>query len=209
MDDLKRLSTLSNEMMSLLQTEDELRNFIKLNTTSIRLLNKWLHHSEFLGHGEKRKCESKLVQLKSLSSKAKNRLSHHFGGSLLHGPSSSTRPVRKDARRVQWVDLRSAFKSRIRTGAVVNLTHKFVDDFLEDAMPMIRRRLQNQLKKKNHAIKVNLELSCKYQLTRTGEIDDKTFLTPNILITVSASLDDILDEFKEILADKVSFFLHI
>lgn len=45
--------------------------------------------------------------------------------------------------RVQWRDLESAFQSRIRTGVVINLTHKDLNKFFDDAKQMFLSRVRN------------------------------------------------------------------
>src|SRR3978361_1890086 len=152
------LVTKAEAMCDLLRTEEELSRFLKLNNTSIRLLYKLLRKLSSAEIGPKRKYECQVSKLKSLNLKAKSRVQKREAG-------LQQRQKRSDY--VQWVDLKSAFKSRIRTGAVVNLRHKFVDSFLPDAIVLLKRRLQNALKK-NVNLKVVLELSCKYELARTG-----------------------------------------
>lgn len=183
----------------LLSSPEDISRFLKLNSSSTRLLSKYLH-TIAKDHGTKKKIECQLSHLKSLSIKAKHRL----GGSKTRKTHTGGGAVRKENRssRVQWVDLKSAFKSRIRTGAVVNISHKFVDPFMEDACILLKRRLQNFLKKRIN-LKVNLELSCKYELVRTGEIEDKYFNTPNFLLTPTTDLDTVIKQWKERLQVKV------
>ena len=187
------LVTKAEAMCDLLRTEEELSRFLKLNNTSIRLLYKLLRKLSSTEIGPKRKYECQVSKLKSLNLKAKSRVQKR-------GEGLQQRQKRSDY--VTWVDLKSAFKSRIRTGAVVNLRHKFVESFLADAMVLIKRRLQNELKK-NYNLKVIMELSCKYELTRTGEVSDKFFATSNISLTSTSDLDQALDQITEILQTKV------
>ena len=189
----------SEAACDLLRTEEELSSFLKLNRGSIRLVSKLLHKLPSSATGTKRKYECRLTCLKSLNLKAKNQVQKR-GAGLQH------RQRRSDY--VQWVDLKSAFKSRIRTGAIVNLRHKFVDSFLPDAIVLLKRRLQNALKK-NVNLKVVLELSCKYELARTGEVANKFFATPNISLTPTTDLDEALGQIIDILQTKVCYLLSI
>lgn len=182
----------SEAACDLLRTEEELSRFLKLNNTSVRLFYKLLRKLSSTEVGPKRKYECQVTKLKSLNLRAKNRVQKRGAG--------IQRQKRSDY--VTWIDLKSAFRSRIRTGAVVNLRHKFVDPFLADAMVLIKRRLQNELKK-NINLKVNMELSCRYELTRTGEVSDKFFATSNISLTPTSNLDEALGQIIKILQTKV------
>lgn len=189
-----------DRMFELLETEEEIRTFLRLNATSLRLLRKHLHVLA-RNLGEKNKYESQIAKLQGLQTKAKIRLQHAaIGGAGLNVPRR-----RKDKRsdRVQWVDLKSAFKSRMRTGAIINLKHKFPESFLPDAMFLIKPRFQNILKTGQN-IKVNFELSCRYELSRTNEIEDKFFNTPNVSLNPASDLDTILEECCQTLKTKVS-----
>lgn len=188
-----------DRMFELLETEEEIRNFLRLNATSLRLLKKHLHVLA-KNLGEKNKYESQITKLQGLQTKAKIRLQR----TTIEGAGLDVRG-RKNKRsdRVQWVDLKSAFQSRIRTGAVINLKHKFPETFLPDAMFLIKTRFQNILKTGQN-IKVNFELSCRYELSRTAEIEDKFFNTPNIPLHPAVDLDPILEECCQTLKTKVS-----
>lgn len=192
----------SEQMFKLLRTEEDFEKFLKLNSTSIRLTQKTMKRS-VCSQGQKLRRESELLRLKALQLKAKNR--HRKTGSGM--AVAATNEHKKRSNRVEWVELKSAFNSRIRTGAVCNITHKFPEEFLDDALRMLKIRIQNVLKNVI-AIKVNVELVAKYALERTGEIDDKFFGTPNVLITRTTDLKaDVLDQFKEIILRKVSFII--
>lgn len=183
-------------MLDLVKTNEELRRFIQINAKSLRLLRK---HLGQLAHtlGEKKKYESHLAKLQGLQTKAKNRLRRPTGAGL-------GRTNDKMSDRVQWVDVKSAFQSRIRTAAVVNLTHKFPETFLRDAMVLVKRRFRRLLKIGVN-FKANFELSCKFKLERTDEIEDKFFQTGNVLLSLASNLDEILDDCCRTIQTKVRF----
>lgn len=115
---------------------------------------------------------------------------------------------------MEWLELENAFQCRIRSGAVVNLGHKFAEDFLKDAFVLLKRRLVNALKKKKANLKVNVELSADFELLRSGVIEAKYFATPNLPITPTTNLDEVMQSFQEIVLNKVryiniSFFFFI
>lgn len=192
------------EMFELMETDEEIRRFLQLISTSLKLLRKHLGLLTTTGNlGEKNKYENQLAKLQGLQTRARKRLRRAaIGGGAGLGAQRKRRKNNR-SERVQWVDLKSAFRSRIRTGAVINLTHKFPETFLPDAMFLVKRRFQNILKTGQN-IKVNFELSCKYELMRTNEIDDKFFQTANMLLSPTSNLDSVLDECCEALKTKVS-----
>lgn len=71
---------------------------------------------------------------------------------VVGGGQVSRRPKPSD--RVKWMDLESAFASRIQTGAIINLQHKEPIEFLADALHLFSRRMKN-ICKKEFAVKVN------------------------------------------------------
>lgn len=196
------------KLFELVKTDEEIRRFLHLNSVSLKLLKR---HLRVLASnlGEKNKYANQITKLQSLQVKAKRRLQTTVGGGGLAGPKRKKQKNKNNrSDRIQWIDLKSAFRSRIRTGAVINLTHKLPDSFLPDAMCLVKRRFQH-LMKTNQNFKFNFELSCRYELERTGEIDDKFFHTPNILLTPSTDLDHELNDCIETLKTKVSLSLSL
>lgn len=190
----------SRQAYNLLRTEEDVLNFLKLNKTSIRLLARTLR-SEPATSGHRLQLETRVCALKGLSSKAKHRISkahqhRHTGGAL-----PSVKEKRSD--RVEWHELQSAFNRRLRSGMVSNLTHKFAEPFLQDAMVLLKRRLINTFRKKRTNIKVYVELSATFELEKTGEIDSKFFLSPTVAITPSMNLDEVMANFTETILTKV------
>lgn len=70
--------------------------------------------------------------------------------------------------RVNWVELESAFGSRVRTGAVVNLSHKEPRNFLEDCYKLFNRRTKNLLKRLT-ALKVNAVFCGLFKIVKNGK----------------------------------------
>lgn len=196
---MEKIVDLSNSLFALLQTEEERKKFLKLNSRSIRLLNKSLRSGVF-NHGEKLKCEASLAKLKGLGEKAKRRRQHSGTG------LSQDKLPKKRSERVHWQEMNSAFRSRIRTAAILNLIHKFPEEFLDDALCLLETRIKNIIKS-NGVIKINVGLVCTYELERTGEIEDKHFTTQNFQITETTELPEILKQMKETLLKRVSFFI--
>lgn len=110
---------------------------------------------------------------------------------------------------VKWVDIMSAFKYRIRTGAVVNLTHTDPLEFFEDAFVLTKRRLRAVIRKLG-CIKVNFVFVGDF--IKPGGVSDevsrKYFHTKNTKLLKFDKLDNMeeiaidyimkqLSEFKE------------
>lgn len=193
----------SRQAYNLLRTEEDVLNFLKVNKTSIRLLTRTLR-SEPATSGHRLQLETRVCALKGLSSKAKHRISkahyhqhRHTGGGAL----PSVKENRSD--RVEWHELQNAFNRRLRSGMISNLTHKFAEPFLQDAMVLLKRRLINTFRKKRTNIKVYVELSATFTLERTGEIDSKFFLSPTVAITPSTNLEEVMANFTETILTKV------
>ena len=50
--------------------------------------------------------------------------------------------------RVKWVDLHSAFQSRMRTSVIINLKHKDVESFLEDCAALFKKKSETLSKRR-------------------------------------------------------------
>jgi hypothetical protein len=70
--------------------------------------------------------------------------------------------------RVQWRDQHSAFANRMRTGVVINLAHKDLGQFFDDAFIMFRRRINNILKKEE-AVKVNATFCGEFKVVKSDQ----------------------------------------
>lgn len=94
--------------------------------------------------------------------------------------------------RVKWEDLYSAFASRMRTGAVINLKHKDVKNFLQDAMILFRRRAHN-LFKKVQAVKINTAFCGEFVISKgdNREIREYKYITTkNIPLYRDTKIED-------------------
>ncbi|XP_072390323.1 uncharacterized protein [Diabrotica undecimpunctata] len=93
-------------------------------------------------------------------------------------------------RRVKWEDVNSAFKSRIRTGIIINLGHKDLMQFFGDCFKLFRIRIKNILKKLN-MIKCNMTLCGEFirKSNQGGDINQfKYFNTKNEAIDAGTDL---------------------
>lgn len=174
-----------------------IEKWIALGTRNIRLLNKILRKSaSTVGH--KMRILTTIGILKSLTAKFR-RLEKTGAGDVRR---------RRRSDRVQWEDLETAFEGRIRTGAVVNLQHKDLVQFLEDSRKLVAVRLKNALQKEG-SVKANVVLSCKFNITKDDEIIEeiKFFNTKNAIILESTNIDEWFDEnVKDKLLVKVEEF---
>ena len=136
--------------------------WIKTGFQSVRLLKKILKKPN-LTTGEKNKLLTTVSSLMSIIENIKHL--QRRGGSIA--------VRRKIADRIRWVDLDSVFQGRIRTGTIVNLVHKDLISFLNDAKTTSTKRLTNALR--NHGnLKVNVVLACKFSIMKNGELIEET-----------------------------------
>ncbi|KAF2885846.1 hypothetical protein ILUMI_20327, partial [Ignelater luminosus] len=147
----------------------------KMNKADCRLLSKSLHQAldEAKGTvGRRRQLETILSYLKTNNEKLKVKK----GGNL---------PIK-----VRWVDGKSAFKGRIRTGVVVNLEHVEPELFFKDAFVLVKRRLRRALNS-HFILKVNFVFCAEYEKKEEGNStveDTKYFATRNYTIDRGSNL---------------------
>jgi len=100
---------------------------------------------------------------------------------VMNGPRPETN------QRIQLDDVKSAFRTRICTGIVFNLRHTMIHEFLEDAAPLVIRKIQDAVSNVN-VNKVNMLLTCNY--IQVGEEDPSTnaFNTRNVPIYPATDL---------------------
>lgn len=158
---------------------DEIKKWLKFNNQTIKHLIKILKTTD-IQHSEKLQVQAVLGILHSYGSKIKDLAKS--GGNLQLGKNRSDRIV--------WQDVDSAFQGRIRTGAVVNLRHKDLFEFLDDAKKAFKIRIKNALKK-HGSVKVNGTLYCNFELVKADEIKQelKHFVTKSQPILLSTDLD--------------------
>ncbi|XP_071056220.1 uncharacterized protein [Onthophagus taurus] len=181
------------------KTEEEFKYLDKLNKTNIRLINKFLR-SNTDEIGVKRRYQTILCDLKQIELKIKRSLEIARG--IKHGRGLH----KKRSDRIRWQDVASAFQTRVRTGAIINLVHKDPKAFLEDCISLIKSRVQNALKRGMIGLKLNLELSANFIIPTSGEEDAKYFNTSNSVVLQSSSITSILKNFIEDICNQMGGF---
>lgn len=66
-----------------------------------------------------------------------------------------------DKKMNRWVKLETSFKSRIRTGIIINIKHKNLNSFLDDAKEMIISQMKN-IPTYMKSLEVNITLEAKF-----------------------------------------------
>ncbi|OXU31211.1 hypothetical protein TSAR_007785 [Trichomalopsis sarcophagae] len=61
--------------------------------------------------------------------------------------------------------MNNAFKNRIRTAVIANLTHIDIINFLQDSAILFSRRIKSMMRSIDKALKINTVLSCKFTKT--------------------------------------------
>lgn len=164
----------------------------------IRLCNKAIRDAD-LSIGTRRKLQSNVGHLKRFKKVIEN-LSY-IGTGLLE---------EKRSNRVKWEEIASIFQGRVRTGIIINLKHKDVNQFFDDAFYLFKNRVKHVLRKMS-MLKVNT-CFCGEFIRKSGDfeiIEKKYFNTKNQIIDAGTDLkqwfevnvkDDIfnaLSEFSE------------
>ena len=82
-----------------------------------------------------------------------------------------------DKKSLVWRDIDAAFKSRVLTGAVINMDHIELQQFLEDTCDMVIERVQDAIEKHN-SVKVNTVFNGEF-VNIHGDRDNKNIATKN------------------------------
>ena len=110
--------------------------------------------------------------------------------------------------RVVWHEINSCFKSRIRTSVIINLSHKEVKQFFQDAVVLFKSKVKGILKK-FPLIKVNSTF-CGEFIKKSADadvVDLKYFNTKNANIDVSTDLHKwFLEHVEDMILNKLSEF---
>lgn len=101
--------------------------------------------------------------------------------------------------------MKTAFKSRLRTGAVINIKHIDPQNFLLDAGTLVLNRLKNILKKEFTGLKVNFSFCGEFkQPSKEEEVEYKYISTKNYTILRSSCLKSIISELNNEVLKNVS-----
>lgn len=158
----------------LVKSASEAKLWINYINKTIRLINKVLKQNksaQIIEVGYFSKLEANLCLLKFYKEKLreKKRLS-----------SSQSQ------KKLVWCDAESCFKSRIRTGAIINLKYKDLKLFFEKTYKIFADKVKNALK--NCLIKINVVFSANFILPLSKQVELKTFTTSNSVIDKSVNL---------------------
>lgn len=132
-----------------------------INSTFLKLLHHLQTELNTLSLAQKRHLETVLVNLKSLKLQAAHEclkipITAKGLCLCLRGKSTPKAVKVNQLDRIEWCDVATAFKGRIRTGVVINKTHKSPRSFLEDVAVVIERLIGNCMRNSMANIKVNL-----------------------------------------------------
>ena len=182
--DYKKLVKICDDAYKILKDggfTSEILFWIHQDSQDIRRLNKMLKRKKDLSLGVKNKLQATIGFIKSKNRKFKKLQKRGTG--INEGLDG-----RED--RIRWEDLESAFKSRIRTRLVINLIHKDLNSFFDDAKKMIIARIKNTFNIMG-GLKVNTILAARFTATEESqEIEEiKFFNTKNDTILKSTDLD--------------------
>lgn len=108
--------------------------------------------------------------------------------------------------RVKWRDLDSAFENRIRTGVIINITHKDLISFFNDAKRMFLTRVRNANNKYEN-LRITASLSCNFIKQGENIEDVKHFQVTNFIVLPASDLENSFDEnIKDQFLNKIEEF---
>ncbi|XP_044578876.1 uncharacterized protein LOC123261350 [Cotesia glomerata] len=90
---------------------------------------------------------------------------------------------------IKWQDLGNAFSNNIKTGAVINRTHKNVGEFFTFSENIVCAKVQEMLNKVN-SLKINVEFFGKFEIPTTNREEVKSFVTQSREILASTDIAD-------------------
>ncbi|CAH1104463.1 unnamed protein product [Psylliodes chrysocephalus] len=143
--------------------------WLKLLNKQVKTCNKCIKDKS-LSIGARRKLQTNIGHFKHFRKLILNR---HVG----LGPNSKLR------NRVKWENVTWSFASRLRTGIILNLRHKDLDKFLDDAYLVCKQKIKAYLNS-FHFIKVNTNF-CGEFIRKCGDegvLDFHYFNTKNVFI---------------------------
>lgn len=234
---INKITNVSIEMIQLIKKANNIMQNFKTNKyLNKELITLWLNkikscifqHNKILRFkndlniGSIRKLNTNKIHLKFYQNLLKQHLNGNQNsninikkvGGLLHKKNRNTKTIQgTDIRsnRVKWIDLKSAFNSRIRSGVILNIKHTNINEYFEDCYFLFQSRIKNILKKDFSLIKVNAcfcgeftKVSIKSNIQ--GDNDEeiitefKYFNTKNEIIDKST---DLLNWFQVHVIDKI------
>lgn len=140
-----------------------INEFIKNCCKDIQILKEKLQKSNKVS--EKTQITTALGQLLGFRMLIKGKRRIHGGGGGGGGGSGSG--VKKTAC-IKWKNMESAFKSRIKTGLIININHTDPKTFLEDCCALFKYHIQKEIKTLG-SIKVNTIFCCEFIIMKNDK----------------------------------------
>ncbi len=168
-------------------------------TRKICSCNKVVRNVTKLSVGLQRKLQTIIQQLKLIRKLISKQ--HQHVGTGLSGSAAATPPPPPLSKRVLWENVLSCFQGRVRTGIIINLIHKDVDQFLNDAFRIFLKKV-TEILRQFPLIKVNTTFCGEFIKAKNDRdvCDVKYFNTKNVIIDVGT---DIFDWFNDHVRDEI------
>ncbi|XP_071652313.1 uncharacterized protein [Temnothorax longispinosus] len=135
-----------------------------------------------LSIGQRQSLVARIARLEGVKSRLERQFIHSGGDYANAGNSDDTR-----AAELVWREINAAFKTRIMTGAVINIDHIEPRQFLEDARSVVFKRVRDIIKKHNY-VKVNTAFNGEFMAG--DKRDNKSICTNNIELCRTSHLRD-------------------
>lgn len=179
---------------------NELNIWVRRVKNQINLCNKLVRKTT-MHVGSKRKIQTILGHLISIKKKI---LNNHIGLGL------KNKNTKNQKKRIAWENVVSCFEGRVRTGVIINLIHKDINQFLNECSLLFQKKIKEILKSFS-MLKVNTTFcgefvkksadkevtDLKYFNTKNETIDAGTDLNCWFLNHVSDKILNKLSEFQE------------
>lgn len=144
----------------------------------------------------KRKIHHQIVKLKT----SRALLIHKIEPTSGEGYASTSNETRST---VEWQDVESAFKNRLLTGVIVNLTKQDLSSFLKNSKAIIHLKFSNIIESFIH-VKVNCTLLATFVLHEVTE--QKYFHTVNQILQGLSDLNQWYDDICSAMATQIEEF---
>ncbi|XP_044015737.1 uncharacterized protein LOC122857552 [Aphidius gifuensis] len=125
---------------------------------------------------------------------------HQRRGAGARSNAVGSQSIQSQRPRIQWVEQENVFNNRMSTAAIININHKDVTTFLDDAKGLLIQKVNSHLHEKN-SLKINTVLAANFEMIKDDVIQTVTkyFSDGSITILQSTDLDSQFSENFEIL----------
>lgn len=191
-EELIPMIQVASDHLKNLQGDDQVQYIDRWLTVCDKALNTLRNNLPIINYSsEKQKCLNLIQQVMCLHAKFETFFKQ--GAGVSQSKNQTCTGQRKDeiANRVRWADCENAFKCRLQTSIIINLIHKDISAFLEDACILFENYIKRTLHK-HGPLKVYGVLNAKFRkyINDEEKIDIKYFNTKSEKIFLATILKE-------------------